>query len=40
MRDYPTLQQIKVKYKLIVRYDMDVNKQERLFNITPRYKLK
>jgi hypothetical protein len=29
-----------VKKQLVVRYDMDVNKHERLSNITLRHKLK
>ena len=32
--------QLTVKEQLVIGKDMDVNKQERLFNITPRYKLK
>ena len=32
--------QIKVKEQLVVRKGMDVNKHERLSNITLRYKLK
>ena len=42
MRDYPTLHltQIKVKERLIVRKDMDVNEHERLSNVTLKHKLK
>ena len=43
MRDYQTLhlqKQIKVKKQLVVRKDMNVNKHERLSNITLRHKLK
>ena len=35
-----TWTQIKVNEQLVVRKDMDVNEQERLPNITLRYKLK
>ena len=37
MKDYQTLHlqtQIKVKEKLVVRKDMNVNEHERIFNIT------
>ena len=42
MRDYQyyTQTQIKVKEQLVVRKDMNVNKHERLSNITLRHKLK
>ena len=43
MRDHQTLHlytQIKVKKQLVVRKDMNVNKHERLSNITLRHKLK
>ena len=42
MRDYPTLHldTIKVKEQFAVRKHMDVNKHERLSNITLRHKLK
>jgi hypothetical protein len=40
-RDYPTLHLDinKVKEQLVVRKDVDVNKHERLSNITLRHKL-
>ena len=42
MRDYPTLHLDKnqVKEQLVVRKDMDINKHERLSNITLRHKIK
>ena len=43
MKDYPTVHiqtEIHVKEQLVVRKDMDVNKHERLSNITLRHKLR
>ena len=43
MKDYPTVHiqtEIQVKEQLVVRKDMDVNKHERLSNITLRHTLR